>query len=407
MHSWPMMVESMSATNNLRQRGAAGWTTTSTPVERAQRPARGLRDRRRNAGRRRRPRRSSARNAAAGSSSRSRPSARSTSLSSSRPAAISVAMAIRSRPPLALIAGPTASGKSALALALAERPAESSSTPTARSSIATCRSSARRRATSDRSRAEHRLYGVSDGADACSAADWAALARAEIADDPRQRPSCRSWSAGPACICARCSTASRRCRRSTPRSARRCARRRSRTIARGSNELDPDSCGAAQPGRHDRGSRARSKSCCRPAGRSADWQAAARGRDRRTQSTLRPLILLPPRDWLYARCDARFAAMVEAWRGRRGRGAARPRPRPVAAGHARDRGARDRALIWQAKRPSTRRSRAGQQATPQLRQAPIYLVRAPAAGRLAALSPSRLTTQRHARRAGTARAQSA
>ena len=26
---------------------------------------------------------------------------------------------------------------------------------------------------------------------------------------------------------------------------------------------------------------------------------------------LKPLILLPPRDWLYARCDARFAAMVE------------------------------------------------------------------------------------------------
>ena len=27
--------------------------------------------------------------------------------------------------------------------------------------------------------------------------------------------------------------------------------------------------------------------------------------------TLRPLILLPPRDWLYARCDERFASMIE------------------------------------------------------------------------------------------------
>ena len=27
---------------------------------------------------------------------------------------------------------------------------------------------------------------------------------------------------------------------------------------------------------------------------------------------LRALVLLPPRDWLYARCDDRFAAMVEA-----------------------------------------------------------------------------------------------
>ena len=28
--------------------------------------------------------------------------------------------------------------------------------------------------------------------------------------------------------------------------------------------------------------------------------------------TLAPLLLLPPRDWLYVRCDARFAAMVDA-----------------------------------------------------------------------------------------------
>ena len=26
---------------------------------------------------------------------------------------------------------------------------------------------------------------------------------------------------------------------------------------------------------------------------------------------LQPLVLLPPRDWLYVRCDARFAAMVD------------------------------------------------------------------------------------------------
>jgi len=30
-------------------------------------------------------------------------------------------------------------------------------------------------------RAEHRLYGVRDGTDSCSAADWAAMARGEIA----------------------------------------------------------------------------------------------------------------------------------------------------------------------------------------------------------------------------------
>ena len=81
---------------------------------------------------------------------------------------------------MALIAGPTASGKSALALRLAETTggavinADSaqvycdlpilSAAPTAE----------------ERARAEHLLYGVLDGAQPCSAADWAAMACREI-----------------------------------------------------------------------------------------------------------------------------------------------------------------------------------------------------------------------------------
>src|SRR3954452_23691460 len=120
-------------------------------------------------------------NAALGSISRSNPSARSTNLSSSRPAAISVAIAMAEpRPPVVVIAGPTASGKSAMALALAEQihgvvvNADSaqiyrdlpilSAAPTAE----------------ERALAEHRLYGVRDGALPCSAADWAAMARSEV-----------------------------------------------------------------------------------------------------------------------------------------------------------------------------------------------------------------------------------
>ena len=34
----------------------------------------------------------------------------------------------------------------------------------------------------DKARADHRLYGVVDGAEPCSAADWAAMARREIGD---------------------------------------------------------------------------------------------------------------------------------------------------------------------------------------------------------------------------------
>ena len=41
-----------------------------------------------------------------------------------------------------------------------------------------------------------------------------------------------------------------------------------------------------------------------------DWQSERMG-GIGGEVELRPLILLPPRDWLYARCNARFAAMVD------------------------------------------------------------------------------------------------
>jgi len=42
----------------------------------------------------------------------------------------------------------------------------------------------------------------------------------------------------------------------------------------------------------------------------AEWQAEREG-GIGGSVRLRPLILLPPRDWLYARCDERFAAMLD------------------------------------------------------------------------------------------------
>src|SRR6478672_5195950 len=115
------MVESMSATNSMRQRGSSSWTTKSTPSRELSAQRADLKSpvKRRSAAS---PSSIQCAKLAWGSTSRSRPSARSTRLSSNCPAAISVAMAIPvSKPPLALIAGPTASGKSALALELAQR----------------------------------------------------------------------------------------------------------------------------------------------------------------------------------------------------------------------------------------------------------------------------------------------
>src|SRR5512139_1656153 len=103
------------------------------------------------------------------------------SLSSSRPAAISVAM-VKAKSPVALIAGPTASGKSALALRLAERVGGSVVNADSAQIYRDLPILSAAPSQEDRSRAVHLLYGALDGSKPCSAADWAELAKAEIAN---------------------------------------------------------------------------------------------------------------------------------------------------------------------------------------------------------------------------------
>lgn len=87
-----------------------------------------------------------------------------------------------SKPPLVVIAGPTASGKSAMALDLAERIGGVIVNADASQIYADLRVLSARPSAAEEARAPHRLYGVADGARACSAADWAAMARAAIGE---------------------------------------------------------------------------------------------------------------------------------------------------------------------------------------------------------------------------------
>ena len=214
----------------------------------------------------------------------------------------------KARPPLVLIAGPTASGKSALALALAETEdgmvinADSaqiyqdlpilSATPSEE----------------DRSRAEHRLYGTRDGALPCSAADWAKLATDEIkrAHDLGKVPILvggtglylRTLLDGIAPV-----------PNIDPEVRRRIRERPVAENREALGRLDPQA--AAQLNPADTTRIARALEVAQSTGRTLkDWQSRRQG-GIGGQVGLRPLILLPPRDWLYARCDARFAAMVD------------------------------------------------------------------------------------------------
>jgi tRNA dimethylallyltransferase len=85
------------------------------------------------------------------------------------------------RPPLVVIAGPTASGKSAHALALADARGGVLINADASQVYADLPILSAGPGAAELARAPHRLFGTIDGAVACTAAQWAALARVEIA----------------------------------------------------------------------------------------------------------------------------------------------------------------------------------------------------------------------------------
>jgi tRNA dimethylallyltransferase len=218
------------------------------------------------------------------------------------------------QPPLALIAGPTASGKSDLAvrLALAQqaagRPAVVINADSAQVYADLAVLSARP-SHAEMQGVPHRLFGAWDGAVACSAADWAMAARAEIAAAHTAGALpilvggtglyIRTLLDGIAPI-PPIDPDVRAAVRALPVEQAHAALMRE----------DPERGALLNPADSTRV--ARSLEVVRSTGQPlAHWQARREGgiADR---ISLRPLVLLPDRAWLYARCDLRFAQM---WQG--------------------------------------------------------------------------------------------
>lgn len=214
---------------------------------------------------------------------------------------------------LALIAGPTASGKSdlavRLALALAER---------GRRGVVVNADSAQvyadlavlsaRPTEAEMQGVEHRLFGAWDGAQSCSAADWAAAAKREIAAihaedavpilvggtglyirtlldgiapvpaiDPAVRDAVRALPVSEAYVALQAEDSER------------------------AAKLDPG----------DTTRIARALEVVRSTGHPlAYWQQQLEG-GIANEVALHPAVILPPRDELYRRCDARFARMLD------------------------------------------------------------------------------------------------
>jgi len=156
--------------------------------------------------------------------------------------------------------------------------------------------------------AEHRLYGVQDGALPCSAAEWAAMARREIADVHALGRTpilvggtglfLRTLLDGIAPVPA----------------IEADVRARVRAAPADENRTKLESLDPAAAARLNRGDTARINRALEvilSTGRTlAEWQRQREG-GIGGKVELKPLILLPPRKWLYARCDDRFAQMVD------------------------------------------------------------------------------------------------
>ena len=213
-----------------------------------------------------------------------------------------------SKPPLVVIAGPTASGKSALALALAQQIHGVIVNADSAQIYRDLRVLSAGPTDAELKQAEHRLYGVQDGALPCSAAEWAALARREIADvhAKGQTPILvggtglylRTLIDGIAPVPAIDSDVRARVR-SAP-----LEENRDKLAA-----LDPDAAARLRPGDTTRINRA--LEVILSTGRTlGEWHKEREG-GIGTDVELSAIVLLPPRKWLYARCDERFAHMID------------------------------------------------------------------------------------------------
>jgi tRNA dimethylallyltransferase len=209
---------------------------------------------------------------------------------------------------VALIAGPTASGKSALALALAESTggliinADSAQIYRDLPIVSAAPSEG------DLRRAEHRLYGSRNGAEPCSAAEWAELAKAEIQEAQRNQQLpilvggtglyLRTLLDGIAPV--------------PPIDPHIRKRVRAHSAEENRSELerlDPEAAERVNPA--DTTRIARALEVVASTGRTlANWQSTREG-GIGSQIDLKPLILLPPRPWLYERCDSRFTKMID------------------------------------------------------------------------------------------------
>lgn len=209
---------------------------------------------------------------------------------------------------MALIAGPTASGKTALALRLAQSQSVTIINADSAQVYAHLPVLSAQPTAEEMAAAPHKLFGYLDGREACSAARWALDAKREIqtAWDGDRLPLLvggtglylRTLLDGIAPI-PEIDPEVRRLVRSLP------------TAAAFEALANEDTASAAVLSPNDDSRIKRALEVIRSTGKAiTEWRMLREG-GIGGDVDLHPLILLPPRDWLHERCDRRFETMME------------------------------------------------------------------------------------------------
>jgi tRNA dimethylallyltransferase len=211
--------------------------------------------------------------------------------------------------PLLLVAGPTASGKSALALALAEEFRGAIINADSMQVYSDLRVLTARPGPAEEARVPHFLYGVIDAAEACSVGRWRSMALAAI--DTARAMGRVPILVGGTGLYLHALLHGLAALPPIPPEIRDAARALHAKLGGEAfrarlAERDPDSATRLDP--HDRQRLIRAYEVVTATGRTlGEWQ-------RSTSPAAVPaitVVLLPPRAVLYAACDARFAAMME------------------------------------------------------------------------------------------------
>lgn len=213
------------------------------------------------------------------------------------------------KPPLIVIAGPTGSGKSALALDLALALGGMIINADASQLYRDLRILSARPSPQEEEQAPHRLYGILEGAEACSAASWASMAKEVIASAHQQ--GLVPILVGGTGLYLRTLIEGIAPVPPIPESVRAEVRALSLS-ALSAALLEEDPAMAARLHPHDPQRQARALEVIRATGRSLLFWQQARSGGLSTDVTLDVRLLVPNRAWLADRIDRRFEAMMHA-----------------------------------------------------------------------------------------------